>query len=166
MDDGEVQLEDELNSSEEKEFGDSSESESEEEEETAKAVVVHNKGKGSVSNFYRFGVLVSLCFIEFGVFNNLLFFQKHNDRAWQNLPFKPGSWPEQFLREQAAKQSDANSTPNTDVSAFIFLAFCSFPPMNRISRLHTLFQKLRFMQHLHHSPPRILATQTIGGLVS
>ena len=58
MDDGEVQLEDELNSSEEKEFGDSSESESEEEEETAKAVVVHNKGKGSVSNFT---VLVFWC---------------------------------------------------------------------------------------------------------
>lgn len=73
MDDGEVQLEDELNSSEEKEFGDSSESESEEEEETAKAVVVHNKGKGSVSNFT---VLVFWChyvFIDFGVFNNLLF---------------------------------------------------------------------------------------------
>ena len=120
MDDGEVQLEDELNSSEEKEFGDSSESESEEEEETAKAVVVHNKGKDSVSNFT---VLVFWChyvFIDFGVFNNLYCFQKHNDRAMQNLPFKPGSWPEQFLREQAAKQSDANSTPNTDVSAFIF----------------------------------------------
>ena len=67
-------------------------------------------------------------FLSILVFLIIYCFQKHNDRAMQNLPFKPGSWPEQFLREQAAKQSDANSTPNTDVSAFIFLAFCSFPP--------------------------------------
>ena len=73
MDEGEVQLEEELSSSEEVDFGDSSDSDSEEEGETAKAIVVHNKGKGSVSNFT---VLVFWChyvFIDFGVFNNLLF---------------------------------------------------------------------------------------------
>ena len=83
----------------------------------------------------------------------------------QNLPFKPGSWPEQFLREQAAKQSDANSTPNVDVSAFLLFCFLFSPPMTSFSLL-THFQKLRFMQHLHHGLPRILATKTIGGLVS
>ena len=58
MDEGDVQLEEELSSSEEVDFGDSSDSDSEGGGETAKAIVVHNKGKGSVSNFT---VLVFWC---------------------------------------------------------------------------------------------------------
>ena len=68
MDDGEVQLEDELNSSEEVDFGESRDSDSEEEGETAKAIVVHNKGKGRVSDFIVLVFLVSLCFYHFWCF--------------------------------------------------------------------------------------------------
>ena len=56
-----VEMDDaDVHSEEQPDYGESNESESEEEEEeeTVKAVVVHNKGKGSVSNFT---VLVFWC---------------------------------------------------------------------------------------------------------
>ena len=69
MDEGHVQSEEELSSSEEVDFGDSSDSDSEEDGETAKAIVVHNKGKGSVSDFIVLLVfLVSLWFYQIWCF--------------------------------------------------------------------------------------------------
>eukprot|EP00956_Cyclotella_meneghiniana_P027091 scaffold60014_cov74-Cyclotella_meneghiniana.AAC.2 len=95
MDEGDVQLEEELSSSEEVDFGDSSDSDSEGGGETAKAIVVHNKGKGR-KHINKGNASDSACI--------------------------------------APRPAENNATPNVD--------------------------------HLHHGPARIPATQTIGGLVS
>ena len=150
MDEGEVQLEDELSSSEEVDFGDSSDSDSEEEGETAKAIVVHNKGKGSVSDFI---VLVFWCHYVLSFLVFLIIYL--------------------FLRNTLTGEMPAPPNPTAGLSS------PKTSPLNRVVGLNNSSERKQpskamlpppptrmFMQHLHHGPPRIVATQTIGGLVS